>query len=180
MGWSPPKDAVDITGNTALINKLKKEHGMEVTPDDDVVDAPTSANPANEISAMGGACDQGKCPDYFKPFDMMYTWTQIEQPGGGGAPPTTIVWNDFVVRVNDCDKCYSHKVGSTHGGCYDFTACGRKQAICVDSGKDRAHRIWKDSNVKKCYKMTEIGLGGCGFVQARVIWRPDNQVACNW
>lgn len=177
--WTPPdipEGAIDISNNTALINELKREHGLEV------YDEETSSNPAKEgdVVVMSGPCDQGTCPDYDKGFDMLYTWTMITSPGSGGAPPTTLVWNDFDIRVNDCGQCYRKRVGSTGGGCYDFTACGRQQSICVDSGKDRAHRIWKDVNVKKCYRMGEIGMGDCGPIQARVIWRPDQEVACNW
>ncbi len=169
-----PEGAIDISNNRTLVNQLKREHGLPIYDEEVIV--PTD----DQLSARGGACNQGKCPDYNKGFDMMYTWTMINQPGSGGAPPAPLVWNDFDIRVNDCGKCYRHRVGSTHGGCYKFTACGRPQTICVDSGKDRAHRVWRDKNVKKCYKMQEIGLGGCGPVQARVIWKPERQVACNW
>ncbi|KAK2598142.1 hypothetical protein QQS21_005693 [Conoideocrella luteorostrata] len=170
QGFTPhavPAGAIDISNNIALIDEMKKKHGLEPAKD-------------GQMTVMGGACNQGTCPDFDKAFDMMYTWTQITTPGEGGAPPTTLVWNDFVVRVNDCGKCYSHRVGSTHGGCYDFTACNRPQQICVDDGHNRAHRIWKDKNHKTCYRISQIGYGGCGPVKARVIFRPDGETACNW
>ncbi|KAM0437913.1 hypothetical protein ACHAPT_002278 [Fusarium lateritium] len=174
--WTPPafpEGAVDISNNTALINELKQKAGIEIPPEE------TSAN-TGDVTLMSGPCNQGTCPDFDKGFDMMYTWSMQSQPGVGGAPPTTLVWNDFVIRVNDCGKCYSHRVGGTGGGCWDFTSCNRAQSICVDDRNNRAHRVWKDNGHKTCYRMSQVGMGGCGIIQARVIFRPDATTACNW
>ncbi|KAJ4323568.1 hypothetical protein N0V84_004309 [Fusarium piperis] len=173
--WTPPavpEGAIDISNNRTLVNEIKKEYGLDT--------AEEKISTPGEVTIMSGACSQGTCPDYDKAFDMMYTWTQQETPSPGGAPPNVLVWNDFDIRVNDCGKCYKKRVGSTHGGCYDFTACGRPQSICVDSGNHRAHRIWKDNGHKTCYRVEEVGLGGCGMIMLRVIFRVAGEVACNW
>ncbi|ATY67285.1 hypothetical protein A9K55_000265 [Cordyceps militaris] len=153
-----------------------------------------SANPGGgasakgEFSVLGGACDQGNCPDYNAGFDLVYTFTAVPlppDPGCPGCPPLTIFSSNSDVRVNDCGQCLRKKVGSSlggevPGGCYDFKACGRDQVICVDPGKRRAHRIWKDKGHKTCYNMKVEYLGGCGFVKSRIIVHPDGETACNW
>ncbi|RSM15188.1 hypothetical protein CDV31_005122 [Fusarium ambrosium] len=166
-----PEGAIDISNNRTLVNEIKKEYGLETA--DEKITTP------GEVTIMSGSCNQGSCPDYDKAFDMMYTWSQQSTPSPGGAPPNVLVWNDFNIRVNDCGKCYIKRVGSTGGGCYDFTACGRAQSICVDSGKNRAHRIWKDNGHKTCYRVEQVGLGGCGIIMMRVIYRPVGEIACN-
>lgn len=176
--WTPPvipEGAIDISNNTALVNELRIQYGLEV--------AEEASSNAGGITIMSGACDQGTCPDYDRAFDTVFTWIAIPQPGVGGAPPTTLFWMDNDMRVNDCGQCYRKKIGSgspNSGGCWDLTACNRPQSICVDGNNRRAHRIWKDNNVKKCYRMAGVALGGCGNIQDRFIWRPEEEVACNW
>ncbi|KAL2672943.1 hypothetical protein Neosp_013661 [[Neocosmospora] mangrovei] len=95
--WAPPalpEGAIDISNNRTWVNQIKKEHGLD-TADDRVTSS-------DEVILMSGACSQGTCPDYNKAFDMMYTWSQQTTPSPGGAPPNTIVWQDFQIRVNDC------------------------------------------------------------------------------
>ncbi|KAJ2978229.1 hypothetical protein NQ176_g3935 [Zarea fungicola] len=147
----------------------------------------TSPNVArSDIDIRSGPCSQGTCPDYDAAFDLMYSFVAVPQPPAcPGCPPTTIFSSDSYIRVNDCNNCQMHKVGSSlggavPGGCYDFNGCGRDQTICVDPGNYRAHRIWKDRNVKTCYHMKVEDLGGCGFVKSRIILHPDNEVACTW
>jgi len=173
-----PEGSIDISNNTDLINELRVQYGLEVAEE-----APSTPATSGGITIMSGACDQGTCPDYDKAFDTVFTWIAIPQPGEGGAPPTTLFWMDQDMRINDCDKCYRKKIGSGGwdvGGCYDLTACNRPQSICVDPLNRRAHRIWKDNGVKKCYRMGAVDLGGCGNIVERFIWRPEAEVACNW
>ncbi|KAF4336562.1 hypothetical protein FBEOM_9546 [Fusarium beomiforme] len=144
-----------------------------------------SSSPSDAVSIMSGPCQQGDCPDYKAAFDLVYTFTAVPVPGGPGDPPLTIFESQSAIRVNDCDKCYRHKVGSNlgesvPGGCWDFTSCGRPQTICVDPGKRRAHRIWKDKNVKTCYNMQVEFLGDCGFIKSRIVVHPTGTTACNW
>lgn len=150
----------------------------------------TSPNTADDgYSILSGPCSQGKCPDYNAGFDLVYTFTAVPNPPDPncpGCPPTTIFSSNSDIRVKDCGQCKRHKVGSSigdsvPGGCYNFKTCGRKQTICVDPGKYRAHRIYKDSGNKHCYKMKVEGLGGCGFVKSRIVLHPvGGEVACNW
>ncbi|OAA66030.1 hypothetical protein ISF_03868 [Cordyceps fumosorosea ARSEF 2679] len=151
----------------------------------------TSPNPAaakNEVSILSGPCSQGTCPDYNAGFDLVYTFTAVPEPPDPscpGCPPLTIFSSNSDIRVNDCKQCLRHKVGSSlgnsvPGGCYNFKTCGRDQVICVDPGKSRAHRIWKDKGHKTCYKMKAEYLGGCGFVKSRIVVHPTGETACNW
>ena len=147
-----------------------------------------SPAPESDVSILSGPCSQGTCPDYKAAFDLVYTFTAVPEPPDAncpGCPPLTIFSSNSDIRVNDCKKCLRHKVGSSlggsvPGGCYNFKTCGRSQTICVDPGKSRAHRIWKDKGHKTCYKMKVEGLGGCGFVKSRIILRPTGTTACNW
>ncbi|KAF9770295.1 hypothetical protein IL306_012197 [Fusarium sp. DS 682] len=144
-----------------------------------------SITPADAVTIMGGPCQQGTCPDYKAGFDLVYTFSAVPVNGSPGSPPLTIFESSSAIRVNDCNKCYRHKVGSNlgnsvPGGCWNFTSCGRKQTICVDPGKTRAHRIWKDKNVKKCYRMKVENLGSCGTIKSRVVLHPTGTTACNW
>ncbi|RKK74460.1 hypothetical protein BFJ71_g17267 [Fusarium oxysporum] len=140
---------------------------------------------ADAITIMAGPCQQGTCPDCKAAFDLVYTFTAVPVNGAPGSPPLTIFESQSAIRVNDCKKCQRHKVASNlgssvPGGCWDFTSCGRKQTICVDPGKSRAHRIWKDKNVKKCYRMKTERLGSCGSIKSRIVLHPTGTTACNW
>ncbi|TQV92762.1 hypothetical protein V2A60_009225 [Cordyceps javanica] len=151
-----------------------------------------SPNPAaaakGDLSILSGPCSQGDCPDYNAAFDLVYTFTAVPlppDPNCPGCPPLTIFSSNSDIRVNDCGQCLRKKVGSSlggevPGGCYDFKACGRDQVICVDPGKYRAHRIWKDNGHKTCYNMKADSLGMCGFVKSRIISHPTGETACNW
>ncbi|KAF5563521.1 hypothetical protein FNAPI_2593 [Fusarium napiforme] len=106
-------------------------------------------------------------------------------PSNPNDPPLTIFSSNSDIRVNDCNNCQRTKVGSSlggtvAGGCLDFTSCGRAQTICVDPGKTRAHRIWKDKNVKTYYNLRVEDLGSCGFVRSRIVLHPTGETACNW
>ncbi|KFY27564.1 hypothetical protein V491_00848 [Pseudogymnoascus sp. VKM F-3775] len=142
-----------------------------------------SSNPVNDtISTRSGPCSQGNCPDYNAPFDLVYQFVAVPVQGD---PPLTIFESSSIIRVNDCGQCLYHKVGSglgafVPGGCYDFTSCGRQQTICVDPGNTRAHRIWKDKNVKTCYGMKVETLGSCGPIKSRIVLHPKGTTACNW
>ncbi|KAI3579928.1 hypothetical protein IWW34DRAFT_909383 [Fusarium oxysporum f. sp. albedinis] len=138
-----------------------------------------SANPHFHI--LSGPCEQGSCPDYSAAFDLVYTFTAVPVDGD---PPLTIFESQSSIRINDCNECLIHKVGSNlgnsvPGGCWDFRSCGRDQTICVDPGNQRAHRIWK-GYVKKCYHMRVEYLGDCGFIKSRIVLHPDAEVPCNW
>lgn len=140
----------------------------------------------SDVEILSGPCSQGDCPDYGAPFDLMYAFVAVPQaPACPDCPPTTIFSSNSYIRVNDCNDCQAHKVGSSlggsvPGGCYDFKGCGRAQTICVDPGNARAHRIWKDRGDKTCYSMKIERLGECGFVKSRIILHPDKVVPCNW
>ncbi|KAG4253067.1 hypothetical protein FPRO03_07028 [Fusarium proliferatum] len=148
--------------------------------------AGTTKRPADSMVILAGPCDQGTCPDYNAAFDLVYTFAAVPvPPSNPGDPPLTIFSSNSDIRVNDCNNCQRTKVGSSlggtvAGGCLDFTSCGRPQTICVDPGKYRAHRIWKDKNVKTCYNMKAENLGGCGFVKSRIVLHPNGETACNW
>lgn len=136
----------------------------------------------NTISTRSGPCSQGDCPDYDAPFDLVYQFVAVPVQGN---PPLTIFESSSAIRVNDCGQCLYHKIGSNlgnsvPGGCYDFTSCGRKQTICVDPGNTRAHRIWRDKNVKTCYSMKVERLGSCGPIKTRIVLHPKGTVACSW
>ncbi|ENH69297.1 hypothetical protein FOC1_g10004835 [Fusarium oxysporum f. sp. cubense race 1] len=114
-------------------------------------------------------------------FDLVYTFTAVPVDGD---PPLTIFESQSSIRINDCNECLIHKVGSNlgnsvPGGCWDFRSCGRDQTICVDPGNQRAHRIWK-GYVKTCYHMRVEYLGDCGFIKSRIVLHPDAEVPCNW
>ncbi|KAM3450068.1 hypothetical protein MY3296_006376 [Beauveria thailandica] len=150
--------------------------------------ASASAKGSGDVGILSGPCSQGSCPDYNAAFDLVYTFTAVPVPPSPdcpGCPPLTVFSSNSDIRVNDCGQCLRKKVGSSlggavPGGCYDFRACGRDQVICVDPGRYRAHRVWKDRGHKTCYKMKADYLGGCGFVKSRIIVHPENEVPCNW
>lgn len=174
--YSDPSNwKLDIGNETAVAEGISESSAGEQGGDLDIV-------------ARGSACSQGDCPDFNASFDLVYTFTAVPEPPDSscpGCPPLTIFSSNSAIRVNDCKKCMRKKVGSSlggsvPGGCYSFKGCGRAQTICVDPGKYRAHRIWKDKNHKTCYRMKVENLGGCGFVKSRIILRPDGTTACNW
>jgi hypothetical protein len=141
-----PEDSVAFAG----IDKdaLKNPANWKQDSSTDEIIKNNSSNPASVVrAALSGPCDQGECPDYDAGFDLVYTFVAVPVPGSNpGDPPLTIFSSDSYIRVNDCDQCLRHKVGSSlggqvPGGCYDFKACGREQSICVDPGNYRAHRI---------------------------------------
>jgi hypothetical protein len=176
-----PEGAIDMDGidMDAFKNPANWKQGS--VPEEKIVDI--SSNPAKDVlTKRGGACDQGTCPDYNAAFDLVYTFTAVPV---GGDPPLTIFDSNSDIRVNDCGQCLRQKVGSSlgnsvPGGCYDFKTCGRDQTICVDPGKYRAHRIWKDNGHKTCYNMKVDDLGDCGPVKSRIILHPSGETACNW
>lgn len=179
-----PEDSIDMNGidMDAFKNPANWNNGS--LPEEIIED--TSSNPEKDVvSVLSGPCQQGTCPDYKAAFDLVYTFTAVPVNGQPGDPPLTIFESRSDIRVNDCKKCYRHKVGSNigesvPGGCYNFTSCGRKQVICVDPGKYRAHRIWKDKGHKTCYRMKVERLGGCGFIKSRIVLHPIRTIACNW
>ncbi|RTE84126.1 hypothetical protein BHE90_001334 [Fusarium euwallaceae] len=179
-----PDDSPDLDGIDMDAFKNPANWKNDSSPDEIIEDA--SSNPAEDVvKLMAGPCEQGTCPDYNAGFDLVYTFTAVPVNGAPGDPPLTIFSSNSDIRVNDCGKCYRQKVGSSlgnsvPGGCYDFTACGRKQNICVDPGKTRAHRIWKDNGHKTCYNMKVERLGSCGVIKTRIVVRPTGTTACNW
>lgn len=125
------------------------------------------------LTKRGGPCKQGDCPDFNAGFDFFSQRFVI--PVNGSAITT---WAYFG-RVNDCKKC--HKINTSKDGCWNFTSCGRKQNICVDTHKARAHRIWRDKNHRTCYKMSRKDLGNCGVgVTNSIIWHPTGEIPCTW
>jgi hypothetical protein len=128
---------------------------------------------ANELSKRGSACDQGDCPDFNAGFDFL---TQRFVNAFQGSPIITFA---YAGRVNDCGQC--HRLFTSKDGCFDFTSCGRAQQICVDSGKARAHRIWKDNGHKTCYRADRHDYGNCGVgLTNSIIWSSGAETACNW
>ncbi|KAF5621345.1 uncharacterized protein FTJAE_11374 [Fusarium tjaetaba] len=154
--WSPlnAEDKIDWHG-------VDKKAFKDPANWNNTASAGTTERPADSMVILAGPCEQGTCPDYNAAFDLVYTF------------------------INDCNNCQRTKVGSSlggtvAGGCLDFTSCGRAQTICVDPGKTRAHRIWKDKNVKTCYNLRVEDLGSCGFVKSRIVLHPTGETACNW
>lgn len=179
-----PENAIDWDGIDMDAFKNPANWKQESSADETI--EKRSLNPAHDTistrAPASGPCAQGECPDYSAPFDLVYQFTAVPVPGD---PPTTIFESSSAIRVNDCGQCLYHKVGSNlgntvPGGCYDFNSCGRDQTICVDPGNTRAHRLWKDLNVKTCYHMQVEDLGSCGPIKSRIVLHPDNTVACNW
>ncbi|KAK4222398.1 hypothetical protein QBC38DRAFT_460449 [Podospora fimiseda] len=133
-------------------------------------------NSLGGIGIMSGPCNQGTCPDYFASFDLLYTLYSY---------PNNVYGAFSEIRVNDCNVCLrgtvasSYASGSILGGCYNFRTCNRDQEICVDPGKGRAHRRWKDNNHKTCYNMQYTNEGSCGVVAARAIIRPSGTTLGN-
>lgn len=163
---------------------------QETYPDYEIEDVEgTSPKPAKDgITLYSGPCEQGACPDHHATFDLLYSFVAVPVPPSTdcpGCPPLTTFESRSVIRVNDCGKCMGYKVGTNlgltvPGGCWSFKACGRDQVICVDPGKSRSHRIWKDKGHKTCYKMKSERLGSCGFIKTRILVSPNDQTACNW
>ncbi|KAJ0274752.1 hypothetical protein COL940_009148 [Colletotrichum noveboracense] len=89
-----------------------------------------------------------------------------------------LTWG-YYGRWNDCGQC--GRIQISGDGCFDFTSCGRKQSICVDTGHARAHRIWHDVGHKTCYNAARADLGNCGVVLTNsIIWYPTGETAYNW
>ncbi|TPX08148.1 uncharacterized protein E0L32_010215 [Thyridium curvatum] len=171
-----PDDWIDWTGVDKAAMKNPANWNSSASSDK------VEAAPGKELIVQSGPCSQGTCPDFHAAFDLVYTFTAVPVPGD---PPLTIFSSDSDIRVNDCDKCLRHKVGSSlgnsvPGGCYNFKTCGRDQVICVDPDKYRAHRIWKDNGHKTCYNMKVDRLGDCGFIKTRIVIHPTGETACTW
>ncbi|KAF2278585.1 uncharacterized protein EI97DRAFT_430860 [Westerdykella ornata] len=125
----------------------------------------------NSTSATSG-CDEGLCPDNSAAVDFL--------AGLGG-------WR---LRVNDCGECLSFPTEDANGACVDFASCGgRPQTVCVDRGDGihgRMHRIWKDANVKKCYRVEKrskeltCGTGVDGFWTDVFFYSQMEETGCNW
>ena len=124
-----------------------------------------------ELSVRSG-CKQGTCPDNKAPFDFMNRFWQDY------SSEHNLAWYTYNIRVDDCGQCVSKKTSSD--GCADFTSCGRKQNICVDTSKRRAHRIWKDKNVKECYSLHYDQIGSCGLAKGSDFHWPSKKIKCNW
>lgn len=152
-----PLAAVDIT-NTALALELARSQEASVD--------------AQGLTKRG-ACDQGDCPDFNAGFDF---FAQRYVNAVNGQP---IVYWGYWGRYNDCGQC--SKIITSSDGCFSFTSCGRKQSICVDTKKFRAHRIWQDVNHKTCYSIAAAYYGNCGVVLTNSnVYHPTGEVACNW
>ncbi|KAI6765938.1 hypothetical protein HG530_007008 [Fusarium avenaceum] len=116
------------------------------------------------------------------------TFTPNRAPSRSGPatlPPPTTFHGGCDIRVNECGQCYRREFGSglgvlVPGGCWDFTSCNRGRTICVNPGKLRAHRIWKDNGDKKCYATKVENLGSCGPVKKRVVLHHNADLPCNW
>ncbi|OBT65166.1 hypothetical protein VE03_04703 [Pseudogymnoascus sp. 23342-1-I1] len=124
-----------------------------------------------EISVRSG-CSQGVCPDNKAAFDFMKRFWQDY------SSEHNLAWYTYNIRVNDCGQCVSKK--SSSDGCADFTSCGRKQNICVDTSKRRAHRIWKDKNAKECYSLRYDQIGSCGLAKGSDFHWPYKKIKCTW
>lgn len=148
--------------------------GWPYTPEGSVdITNTTLATELTALAKRSGGCNQGDCPDFFAAFDF-YRQHYVTF-SNGQALNYWFYWG----RWNDCGQC--GEVATSKDGCFDFTSCGRKQNICVDTGNSRAHRIWKDNGHKTCYKTKQdYLLPACPPVAASDITHPINEVACNW
>lgn len=127
----------------------------------------------NVLAARSGACNQGDCPDFNAAFDLYYRRSIL--PVNGSA----ITVETYEGRINDCGKC--QKIFTNKDGCFNFTSCGRKQNICVDFRRSRAHRIWKDNNHKSCYHIKADYFGNCGIATSNsASYHPDRGIPCNF
>lgn len=158
-GWPyTPEGSVDIT-NTTLATELTKFY--------------KAYNNGTALTKRSGGCNQGDCPDFFAAFDF------YEQHIVTSFMGYSIVYWVYWGRWNDCGQCGEVQTGSN--GCFDFTSCGRPQSICVDIGRSRAHRIWKDNGDKSCYlTQRDYLFPVCPPVAASDISHPIEQVACTW
>lgn len=152
-----PEGSIDITNTTLAteLMKFREAHGNETA-----------------LAKRSGACHQGKCPDFNAGFDLFEQHWVV--PVWGSA---AVYWT-YSGRWNDCGQC--GEVPTSKGGCFDFTSCGRKQNICIDYKKARAHRIWKDNGHKTCYKIDRAFIGGCGVLAEATIDHPVGEVPCTW
>ncbi|KAI8306063.1 hypothetical protein K4K59_011690 [Colletotrichum sp. SAR11_240] len=153
-----PEGAIDVT-NTTLGFELVKF--IDAHPD------------ANGLTKRSGPCGQGDCPDFNAAFDF-FSQRYVNAVNGGAI----VTWG-YYGRWNDCGQC--GRIQISGDGCFDFTSCGRKQSICVDTGHARAYRIWHDVGHKTCYNAARADLGNCGVVLTNsIIWYPTGEAACNW
>lgn len=117
---------------------------------------------------IGLPCFQDSCPDDSQPFDLLKSIQVVDI---------------YEIRVKECDHCYKKKVGYARSGCYKFDSCNGKKMICVDPVYSRAHRVKLDTDEKTCYRMQYADLGTCDRKKStikRVLWRPGQEVPCNW
>ncbi|KAF2280375.1 uncharacterized protein EI97DRAFT_121414 [Westerdykella ornata] len=92
----------------------------------------------------------------------------------------------YTLHVNDCGECFY--IPTSSAGCLDFSSCGRPQAICFDPSQGRMHRIWKDANVKKCYRVETFQHSltcatpdhGQTIRIEETVTSPVEEVGCTW
>ncbi|KAK1853123.1 hypothetical protein CCHR01_04261 [Colletotrichum chrysophilum] len=124
-------------------------------------------------TTLGFELVKGDCPDFNAAFDF-FSQRYVNAVNGGAV----VTWG-YYGRWNDCGQC--GRIQISGDGCFDFTSCGRKQSICVDTGHARAHRIWHDVGHKTCYNAARADLGNCGVVLTNsIIWYPTGETVCNW
>ncbi|KAF3395266.1 hypothetical protein DPV78_009079 [Talaromyces pinophilus] len=152
------RGSIDIT-DTTLATELTKFYDTYIN--------------GNALTKRSGGCNQGDCPDFSAAFDF------YEQHYVSAVNCSDINYWIYWGRWNDCGQC--GRVSTNKDGCFDFTSCGRKQSICVDTGKSRAHRIWKDNGHKSCYRTKrDYLLPACPPIASSDISHPIEQVACTW
>jgi hypothetical protein len=129
----------------------------------------TSANPGADASIMSG-CYQGNCPDFSEGLDLLLM--------------TPALSHHIRVRhkTSNCDACNVEFLGYGDG-CSKFTMCDQNFEVCIDKGKQRAHRII-DGN-KSCFKMRwhdPVARCMCaGNLPCHIsILRIEQKVACTW
>ncbi|KAL2258518.1 hypothetical protein VTK26DRAFT_8150 [Humicola hyalothermophila] len=146
-------------------------------PDAPATTAVGTSEPAHrndtDLGTLSGPCDQGNCPDFNAPFDFLAQ--NVMTYTGAGYLPLWVYYG----RWNDCGQCGKKQISGD--GCFDYTACGRPQSVCIDLDKHRAHRIWKDNGDKTCYRTKLDSYGKCNAVLVgSYIEHPTQQVACTW
>lgn len=160
-----PEGSIDIS-NTTLAYELAKFY-MEHRND----------SPSSSLAKRSGLCSQGDCPDFNAAFDLYEQHIVAPVWGTPGGP---VNYWAYWGRWNDCGQC--GMVQTSKDGCWDFTSCGRPQNICIDTGKSRAHRIWKDNGHKTCYSIKVDWMSGdvCPPVAAVGLAHPTGEIPCNW
>jgi hypothetical protein len=153
-----PEGAIDVTNTTLALELIK------------FIDAHPGTN---GLVKKSGACGQGDCPDFHAAFDF-YSQHYLQVIEG-----KPIIYWAYWGRWNDCGQC--GRTLTSKDGCFNFTSCGRKQSICVDSSKARAHRVWHDVGHKTCYNAARADYGNCGVGQTNsIIWYPSGETECTW